>query len=187
MYIQPGEKFLIEGKGFGLTPTEGKLTVNGVNVPVDSVWYNPITFGEGCWNMMATLPASLAQRTKDLISYTVRYARDGYSAEYTLSGLALPRLIVSGSNILTTIDPQSVTDFEITGQHLFANTIRFVNPGSFMVEVDITGYDFSATKVTSFVPLSELLVRGNKKYDVILFDTIFNTGYGIIAKIEIKP
>lgn len=136
---------------------------------------------------MATLPASLAQKTKDLISFTFRYTRDGYSTEYTLSGLALPRLIVSGSNILTTIVPQSVTDFEITGKHLFANKVRFVDPGSFMVEVGITGSDFSATKVTSFVPLSELLVRGIKKYDVILFDTILNTGYGIIAKIEIKP
>ncbi|MFN3695665.1 MAG: hypothetical protein ACK4UV_11705, partial [Ignavibacterium sp.] len=186
VYIQPGEKFQVEGKGFGITTTEGSLSVNGISIPIDSVWFNAIAYGEGSWNMMATLPASLGTKLKDLSTYTIKYVRNNRSVEYTLPGLSLPKLSVSGTTLPATLTPTSTTDFHITGKHLYANVIRF-GDGTFSQEVAITGASLTVTDVTAFVPLANLLPRGDRTYTVILYDTILNESYGIIGSVRVIP
>ncbi len=186
VYIRPGEKFKVEGKGFGITTSEGTLSVNGTSIPIDSVWYNVVAYGEGCWNMMATLPASLGTKSKDLSTYTVKYVRNNRSVEYTLPGLSLPKLSVSGTTLPANLTPTSTTDFHITGKHLYANVVRFKD-GTFSEEVALTGAGLTATDVTAFVPLGNLLPRGDRTYTVILYDTILNESYGIIGSVRVIP
>lgn len=150
VYIQPSEKFKVEGKGFGITTTEGSLSVNGISIPIDSVWFNPITYGEGCWNMMATLPASPRTKSNDLSTYTIKYIRNNRSVEYTLQGISLPKLSVSGTTLPSQLTPTSATDFQITGKHLYANVVRF-NDGTFSEEVAVTGASLAATDVSNSI------------------------------------
>ena len=186
VYIKPGEKFKIEGKGFGITTTEGTLSVNGTAISIDSVWFNPIAYGEGCWNMMATLPAGLGTKTNDLSTYNIQYIRSSRSVEYALQGISLPKLSVSGTTLPSQLTPTSTTDFHITGKHLYANVIRF-GDGAFSEEVAITGASLTATDVTAFIPLANLLPRGDRTYTVILYDTILNQSYGIIGSVRVIP
>jgi hypothetical protein len=186
VYIKPGEKFKVEGKGFGITPTEGTLSVNGTPILVDSVWFSPIVYGEGCWNMMATLPAGLGTKTNDLSTYNIKYTRYNRSVEYTLQGISLPKLTVSGTTLPAQLTPTSTTDFHITGKHLYANVIRF-GDGTFTEEVAITGASLTATDVTAFIPLANLLPRGDRTYTVVLYDTILNQSYGIIGSVRVIP
>lgn len=186
VYIRPGEKFKVEGKGFGITTSEGTLTVNGTFIPIDSVWFNVIAYGEGCWNMMATLPASLGTKSNDLSTYTIKYIRNNRSVEYTLPGLSLPKLFVSGTSLPATLTPTSTTDFHITGKHLYANVVRF-SDGAFSEEVAITGASLTATDVTAFVPLANLIPRGDRTYTVYLYDTSLDKSYGIIGSVRVIP
>jgi len=186
VYIKPGEKFKVEGKGFGITTSEGALSVNGTTIPIDSVWYNVVAYGEGCWNMMATLPAGLGVKSNDLNTYTIKYVKNSRSVEYTLQGISLPALSVSGTTLPETLTPTSTTDFHITGKHLYANVIRF-GDGAFSEEVAITGASLTATDVTAFVPLANLLPRGDKTYTIVLYDTYLNKSYGIIGSVRVIP
>jgi hypothetical protein len=171
VYIVPGEKFKISGKGFGLTKTEGTLTINSNSVNIDSVWYNVAAFGEGSWNMIGKLPASLGSKSKELKDYTFAYSRSGRSYSRTTTGESLPRLKIN-SNTLPgqVLGGTSNTDFYINGENLFANTIRF-SDGVFTTTVAVTGPSLDATQVTAFVPLAVLLPRGDKLYTVTLLDT----------------
>ncbi len=188
IFVEPGRKFRISGQGFGLTKTEGELTINGTSVMIDSVWGNVEAFGEGNRNMIATLPASLGSKSTNNKDYTYTYTRFGRSISSTVPGKSLPRLILAGNTLKTTpyTTLDNVTDFTITGNHLFANEIRF-SEGSFFTSVGVIGASLSATSVTAFVPLSVLLPRGNKTYNVILFDTVLNISYGTIGRITVSP
>jgi len=171
VYVVPGEKFKISGKGFGLTKTEGTLTINGNSVDIDSVWYNVAAFGEGSWYIIGKLPASLGSKSKDLKDYTFAYSRSGRSYSRTTTGESLPRLKIN-SNTLPgqVLGGTSNTDFYINGENLFANTVRF-SDGTFSTTVAVTGASLDAAQVTAFVPLSVLLPRGDKLYTVTLLDT----------------
>jgi hypothetical protein len=93
---------------------------------------------------------------------------------------------VSGTTLPSQLTPTSTTDFHITGKHLYANVIRF-GDGAFSEEVAITGASLTATDVTAFIPLANLLPRGDRTYTVILYDTILNQSYGIIGSVRVIP
>ncbi len=190
VYVVPGEKFKISGKGFGLTKTEGTLTINGNSVDIDSVWYNVIAFGEGSWNMIGKLPASLGSKSKELKDYAFSYSRSGRSYSRTTKGESLPRLKIF-SNTLPgqVLGGTSNTDFYINGENLFANTIRF-SDGVFTTTVAVTGASLDATQVSAFVPLSVLLPRGDRLYTVTLLDTEVGSqviGGWTLGYVRIKP
>lgn len=190
VYVVPGEKFKISGKGFGLNKNEGTLTVNGTVVEVDSVWGNVEAYGEGSWNLIATLPAKLGSKSKDLKSYTFTFARFGRSYSRTLDGQSLPRLSITSNTLpAQIIGGTSVTDFQINGKNLYANVIQFTS-GSFNETVAVTGASLDASQVSAFVPLSTLLPYGNRTWNVTLKDTdVGSTEIGgwVIGSVNIKP
>lgn len=186
VYIQPGEKFRVYGQGFGITKSEGTLTIIGTPIAIDSVWQNVVAYGEGNRNMLATLPANIGTKSNDLSTYNIKYTRESRTTELSLQGMSLPKLSVSGTTLPSQLTPTSTTDFHITGKHLYANVIRF-GDGAFYEEVAITGASLTATDVTAFVPLENLLPRGDRTYNVILYDTVLNQSYGIIGTVRVIP
>ncbi|HRN78837.1 MAG TPA: hypothetical protein PKY29_01885 [Ferruginibacter sp.] len=188
VYVKPGRKVRFSGKGFGLTTTEGTLTINGRQAVIDSVWYNVVVSGEGCWNMIATFPAEAGSKVSGNVDHTYTYTRFGASVTRTVPGIALPDLVVTGNTLLGNYTTgMSVTDFTITGRSLYANQIRISNGASVVATVPITGASVSATSVSSFIPLSILLPLGAATYSVVLYDSDLNQGFGTLGSITISP
>lgn len=79
----------------------------------------------------------------------------------------------------------SVTDFNITGESLYANSVRF-SDGVYSTTVAVTGAGVTANQVSAFVPLAELLPRGDKVYNVVLTDTDVG-GNWVIGSVRIIP
>jgi hypothetical protein len=171
--IIPGEKFRVEGSGFGMTKEEGVLYVNGIVIPVDSIWGGIQKFHLGGGNkfMIASLPSTLGSKSTDQKDYVFTYTRMGQSYSRTVKGNSLPRLSITGNTLPgSVVGGTSITDFTISGKNLYANTVNFKN-GSTVIQVATTGASINSTQLSAFVPLGALLPFGDKIWQVTLNDT----------------
>lgn len=190
--IIPGEKIKINGSGFGMTKTEGTLSVNGTDIPIDSIWGGIQQWSSGGGNkfIIATLPAILGSKSKDLKDYTFTYSRLGQSISRTVKGNSLPKLSITSNTLPSLITGgTSVTDFLIYGKNLYANVLSFTS-GSVTINVATTGAALNSTQLSALVPLSELLPYGQKTWTVTLKDTDVGStviGGWVIGSVTIKP
>lgn len=194
--IIPGEKLRIQGSGFGMTKSEGTLSVNGTVIPIDSIWggIQQYHLGGGNKFIIASLPATLGNKSKDQKDYTFTYERMGQSYSRTVKGNSLPRLSITSNTLPTlVVGGTSVTDFKIIGKNLYANRVFFRSgqlPGSVVFPVATTGAALNSSELTAFVPLAELLPYGDITWNVTLGDTDVGStviGGWTIGSVRVKP
>lgn len=170
-YIIPGEKIVLTGKGFGITVSEGILTINGITVTIDSVKNISEANGEGSSKLIATIPPALGSKSNNLKEYTFIYTRYDRSYSRTVSGQSLPKLSLTTNTLPASINSSSSsTNFVINGRNLYANRIRF-SDGGFSLNITPVGNGLSATQLNANIPINLLSPRGNRTYTVTLFDT----------------
>jgi hypothetical protein len=190
--IIPGEKIRIEGTGFGMTKTEGTLSVNGTAIPIDSIWggIQQYHLGGGNRFIISSLPATLGSKSNEQKDYTFTYTRLGQTYSRTVKGNSLPKLSITSHTLpALVVGGTSVTDFKITGKHLYANRVSFKS-GSTTVTVATTGAALNSAELTAFVPLAELLPYGDKVWQVTLGDTDVGSaviGGWTIGSVRVKP
>lgn len=194
--VRPGTKIMIEGRGFGLTKTEGKLRINGKEATIDSIWGNvPSVFGEGNTKLIATMPLELTNfGVGDVQDYEYEYSRQGRSYARTYRGYATPPMpsIYNNTLKLRYYKNDHVTDFTMTGTNLFPSQILYKNRADGPdFTVAVTGAAIGATSVTSFVPLAQMLPLGFSSFDVYYYEPAIKRSYmiqsGVAARIEIYP
>jgi hypothetical protein len=186
--IIPGTKIRINGSGFGMTKTEGTLSVNGTDIPIDSIWggIQQWTFGGGNKFIIASLPSSVGSKSKDLKDYTFTYTRLGQSYSRTIKGNSLPRLSITSNTMPSLVTGgTSVTDFKIIGKNLYANRV-FFKSGSVTITVATTGANLNSEELSAFVPLAELVTYGEFTWQVTLGDTDVG-GSWQLGSVRIKP
>lgn len=194
--IIPGEKFRVEGSGFGMTKNEGTLTVNGTVVSIDSIWggIQKYNFGGGNKFIFASLPATIGSKSNEQKDYTFTYTRMGQSYSRVVKGNSLPKLTLTSNTLPSmVVGGTSVTDFKITGKHLYANRVIFRSgqlPSSVVITVATTGAALDSKELTAFVPLAELLPYGEITWNVTLGDTDVGStviGGWPIGTVKVKP
>lgn len=171
--VIPGEKVRIEGSGFGMSKTEGTLTINGTPDQIDSIWGGIQQYHSGGGNkfMIATMPATLGSKSNDQKDYTFTYSRLEQSYSRTVKGDSLPKLSITSNTLPSmVVGGTSVTDFKIAGKNLYANRVVYKS-GSYIFNVATTGAALNATEISAFVPLAELLPYGENTWQVTLTDT----------------